>query len=143
VEFEVTELVTRDVVTEQQPGVGISSVGDLDDLVVGAVQRKLGRYARRAGVYLVLLVYAIDLGAIEFTEATHWDKERGEHDLVVPAPLRAARSHLAQHGADPFDEVWMATPLIPDWAQISPLFPPRCTDSFASCCPGAVPGAQK
>jgi hypothetical protein len=122
IEIQVTELVTRDVLTNYEDGHVGWRVGDFDTLLLERIQDKIRRYPKQQ-VRLMLLVYSVDPGASEFCEFGRNDPETGKQELVVPEPLLRARSHLAEQGAGPFDEVWYAAPS-PDRAQISPVFPP-------------------
>jgi hypothetical protein len=120
-EIQVTELVTRSVVRDYGAGAFIYTEGDLDAVLLNTILLKLDKYPPSQS-RLMLLVYSVDPGATEFCEVTRNDPVTGEQELAVPKPLQIARTHLVEHGAGPFDEVWFAAPS-PTWAQVSPVFP--------------------
>jgi len=130
-EIQVTELVTRDIVRDYGGGAAGWKVGDFDQLLLETILKKVPGYGPTEQGNVILLVYSVDTGAFEFTEFGRNDPETGTQELVAPEPLRVARRYLAEHGAGPFDEVWLTAPS-PEWAQISPVFPPLLYEHRAS-----------
>jgi len=123
IEIQVTELVTRDALRDLGDGQVGWAEGDFDQLLLASVLRKVKGYGPNRDGRLMLVVYSVDPGAFEFCEFTQTNPETGQQELGVPQPLQAARRYLEDHGAEPFDEVWYTAPS-PEWAQISPVFPP-------------------
>lgn len=118
VQIQVAELVTTEVAGGPMRSHGDAWLfyeGELDDLLLRAIQRKIEKYPEQDS-RLILLVYCVDPAPPEFVEHVVAQRQ------VVPTPLVRAREYLSEHGAKPFDEVWIATPIAGS-AQISAVFP--------------------
>ncbi len=109
IQIEVTELVTRDVVRDYGGGQLGYAVDDLRDLLVETIAPKLPRYPQRGVGHLMLLVYSVDVAALDFAEGERTNSI-GERELVVPDALLRAREHVVQQSANPFQEVWYVAP---------------------------------
>jgi hypothetical protein len=110
VEIEVTELVTREFVIEELgPGAFRIDTEGLNDALTERIRAKVDKgYTKSTGVRLILLVYSLDPGGLEFL-GHNTTQPDGTPEVLVPEGLRRTQQFAAEN-AGPFDEIWYVVP---------------------------------